>query len=71
MAYTMDTTMGDILSNPEAVKVLDELMPGASTNPMMKMAKGFSLGKIAKTPAAKVSVDQVQKLIDALNAKLG
>ena len=71
MAYTMDTTMGDILSNPEAVKVLDELMPGASTHPMMKMAKGFSLGKIAKTPAAKVSVDQVQKLIDALNAKLG
>lgn len=71
MAYTMDTTMGDILSNPEAVKVLDELMPGASTNPMMKMAKGFSLGKIAKTPAAKVSVEQVQALIDALNAKLG
>ena len=71
MAYTMDTTMGDILSNPEAVKVLDELMPGASTNPMMKMAKGFSLGKIAKTPAAKVSVDQVQQLVDALNAKLG
>ncbi|PKM71618.1 MAG: hypothetical protein CVU91_13070 [Firmicutes bacterium HGW-Firmicutes-16] len=71
MAYTMDTTMGDILSNPEAVKVLDELMPGASTNPMMKMAKGFSLGKISKTPAAKVSVDQVQQLIDALNAKLG
>ena len=71
MAYTMDTTMGDILSNPEAVKVLDELMPGASTNPMMKMAKGFTLGKIAKTPAAKVSVDQVQQLIDALNAKLG
>lgn len=71
MAYTMDTTMGDILSNPEAVKVLDELMPGASTNPMMKMAKGFSLGKIAKTPAAKVSVEQVEGLIAALNAKLG
>lgn len=71
MAYSMDTTMGEILSNPEAVKVLDELMPGASTNPMMKMAKGFSLGKIAKTPAAKVSVDKVQALVDALNAKLG
>ena len=71
MAYSMDTTMGEILSNPEAVKVLDELMPGASTNPMMKMAKGFTLGKIAKTPAAKVSVEQVEGLISALNAKLG
>ncbi|MGI5979197.1 MAG: hypothetical protein ACOX66_06820 [Oscillospiraceae bacterium] len=71
MAYSMDTKMGDILGNPEAVKILDEMMPGASTNPMMKMAKGFTLGKIAKTPAAKVSEAQVQQLIDALNAKLG
>jgi len=71
MAYTMDTTMGDILSNPEAVKVMDELMPGASTNPMMKMAKGFTLAKIAKTPAAKVSVEKVEELLAALNAKLG
>ena len=71
MAYTLDTTMGEILGNPEAVKVLDEMMPGASTNPMMKMAKGFTLGKIAKTPAAKVSVEQVEGLISALNAKLG
>ncbi len=71
MAYSMDTTMGEILSNPEAVKVLDELMPGASTNPMMKMAKGFTLGKIAKTPAAKVSTEAVESLVAALNAKLG
>lgn len=71
MAYTLDTTMGEILSNPEAVKVMDELMPGASKNPMMKMAKSFTLGKIAKTPAAKVSTEQVQGLLDALNAKLG
>jgi hypothetical protein len=67
----MDTTMGEILANPEAVKILDELMPGASTNPMMKMAKGFTLGKIAKTPAAKVSVEKVEELLGALNAKLG
>ncbi|NLH01786.1 MAG: hypothetical protein GX488_07815, partial [Clostridiales bacterium] len=56
---------------PEAVKILDELMPGASTNPMMKMAKGFTLAKIAKTPAAKVSVEKVEELLAALNAKLG
>ena len=69
MAYTMDTTMGDILSNPEAVKVLDELMPGASTNPMMKMAKGFTLAKIAKTPAAKIPEAKIQEFLDACAAK--
>ena len=71
MAYTMDTVVADILANPEALKIMDSIIPGTSTNPMMKMAKGFSLGKIAKTPAAKVSETQVQQLIDALNAKLG
>lgn len=71
MAYSMDTVMGDILANPDAVAVMDELMPGASKNPMMKMAKGFTLGKIAKTPAAKVPVEKMQEFIDALNAKLG
>ena len=67
----MDTVVGDILANPDALAVMDSIIPGTSKNPMMKMAKGFSLGKIAKTPAAKVSEAQVQQLIDALNAKLG
>ena len=71
MAFSMDTVMGDILANPEAVAVMDELMPGASKNPMMKMAKGFTLGKIAATPAAKVPAEKMQEFIDALNAKLG
>ena len=69
MAYTMDTKMGDILSNPEAVKVLDEMMPGASSNPMMKMAKGFTLAKIAKTPAAKIPEAKIQEFLDACAAK--
>lgn len=69
MAFSMDTVMGDILANPEAVAIMDELMPGASKNPMMKMAKGFTLGKIAKTPAAKIPEADIQKFIDAVNAK--
>jgi hypothetical protein len=71
MAYSMDTVLGDVLANPEAVAIMDELMPGASKNPMMKMAKGFTLGKIAKTPAAKIPADKIQAFIDACNAKLG
>lgn len=71
MAYSLDTVMGDILANPEAVAILEEMSPGASKNPMMKMAKGFSLKKIASTPAAKISMQEMQDLVDALNAKLG
>lgn len=65
----MDTVLGDVLANADMVAVMDELMPGASKNPMMKMAKGFTLGKIAKTPAAKIPEAQIQQFIDAVNAK--
>ena len=69
MAFSMDTVVGDVLANPEAVKIMDEIMHGTSSNPMMKMAKGFTLGKIAKTPAAKIPEAKIQEFIDACNAK--
>lgn len=69
MAYTMDTVVGDILANPEALAIMDSIIPGTSKNPMMKMAKGFTLGKIAKTPAAKIPEDKIQEFLDACAAK--
>ena len=69
MAYSMDTVVGDILANPEALALMDEIIPGTSKNPMMKMAKGFTLAKIAKTPAAKIPEAKIQEFIDKANAK--
>ncbi len=69
MAISMDTTVGDVLANAEMVAIMDEIMPGTSKNPMIKMAKGFSLGKVAKTPAAKIPEAKIQEFIDAVNAK--
>ncbi len=69
MAYSMDTIVVDILNNPEACAVMDEIIPGTTKNPMMKMAKGFTLGKIAKTPAAKIPEAKIVEFIDACNAK--
>lgn len=36
---------------------------------MMKMAKGFTLAKIAKTPAAKIPEAKIQEFLDACAAK--
>ncbi|MGI5978543.1 MAG: hypothetical protein ACOX66_03475 [Oscillospiraceae bacterium] len=69
MAYTMDTVVGDILANPAALEVMDSIIPGTSKNPMMKMAKGFTLAKIAKTPAAKIPEAKIQEFLDACAAK--
>lgn len=65
----METTLAEILDNPELVALLEEMSPGVSKNPMIKMAKGFSLAKIVKTPAAKMPEDKIQSFIDAANAK--
>ena len=68
MAWSMDSVLADILAKPEAVEILDKVIPGASKNPMIKMGKSFTLGKIAKTPAAKLPEAKIQEVIDALNA---
>lgn len=65
----MDTVLGDVLANPAALDLMDSIIPGTSKNPMIKMAKGFTLGKIAKTPAAKIPEAKIQEFIDAANAK--
>lgn len=65
----METTLAEILDNPELVALLEEMSPGVSKNPMIKMAKGFTLAKIVKTPAAKMPEEKIQAFIDAANAK--
>jgi hypothetical protein len=52
MAFTLDSTLGEILADPQAVKVLDQYIPGASTHPMIGMAKGMSLRMIVSMPQA-------------------
>ena len=52
MAFTLDSTLGEILADPQAVKVLDQYVPGASTHPMIGMAKGMSLRMIVSMPQA-------------------
>ena len=52
MAFTLDSTLGEILADPQAVKVLDQYVPGASTHPMIGMAKGMSQRMIVSMPQA-------------------
>jgi len=70
MAYTLDSTLGEILADPQAVKILDQYMPGASQNPMMAMAKGMSLKMILSMPQAAqlgLTQDKVEAMLDQVN----
>ena len=52
MAYTLDTTLGELLKDPQAKAVMEKQMPGVSSNPMLAMASGMSLNTILAMPQA-------------------
>ena len=52
MAYTLNSTLGEILDNPKAKAVLEQQLPGVSTHPMVAMARGMTLNMIVAMPQA-------------------
>ncbi len=52
MAYTLNSTLGEILDNPKAKAVLEQQLPGVSTHPMVAMARGMTLNMIVGMPQA-------------------
>jgi hypothetical protein len=71
MAYTLDTKVGDILKDTQAVEVLEKHAPGVSKNPMIGMAKGMTLKAVIAMPQAKqagLTEDKVEKVLAEINA---
>jgi hypothetical protein len=52
MAFTLDTTLGELLNDPQAKAVLDKQLPGIANNPMVAMVTGMSLNMILSMPQA-------------------
>ena len=72
MAYTLDTKVGDILKDTQAVDVLERYAPGVSTHPMIGLAKGMTLKSLLAMPQAKqagVTEEMVQKVLAEINAR--
>jgi hypothetical protein len=72
MAYTLDTKVGDILKDTQAVKIFERYAPGVSKNPMLGLAKGMSLKSLLAMPQAKqagITEEMVSKVLAEINAK--
>ena len=72
MAYTLDTTVGEILKDTHAVEILEKHVPGVSKNPMLGLAKGMTLKSILAMPQAKqagLTEDMVTKVLAEINAR--
>lgn len=73
MEYTLDTTLGQILDNPQAKEVLDKYVPGISTNPMVSMAKGMTINMLLSMPQAAqfgLTKEKAQAVLKEINAKV-
>ena len=73
MAYTMETTVGEILEDTNAVEILEKYVPGISKNPMLGMAKGMTLKVLVDNPLAKqagLTEEMVKNVLAEINARM-
>jgi hypothetical protein len=71
MAYTLETKVGDILKDTNAVEILERYAPGVSKNPMIGLAKGMTLKALLAMPQAKqagITEEMVTKVLKEINA---
>jgi hypothetical protein len=73
MKFTMDSKLGTLLDDPQAKKIMDQYVPGLSTNPMIAMAKGMTLTMLLAMPQAKqygITKEKVQSFLDEINKQV-
>lgn len=73
MAFTLNTTLGELLDNPQAKATLDAQLPGVSTHPMVAMARGMSLNMILSMPQAAqlgLTKEKAEALLAEINKNL-
>lgn len=65
--YSMDSTLGEILEQPTAVEMFNQMAPGMLDNPMIQFACGMTLSELLGTaPEARPLYEAV---VEALNQK--
>jgi hypothetical protein len=73
MAFTLDTTLGELLNDPQAKAVLDKQMPGIADNPMVAMAQGMSLNMLLAMPQAAqlgITKEKVNAILAEINKQV-
>lgn len=63
MTYDGNSKIGDLLANETTKALLEKHMPGISTNPMIEMAKGFTLTQLGGIPQANLAPETIAALV--------
>ena len=70
MAYTLDTTVDELLKDTRAMEVLERYVPGVSSNPMLSMASGMTIKSLLAMPQAQhygITEEKVQEVLKEIN----
>jgi len=73
MKVTLDTTLGTLLDDPQARAVLDQYLPGVSSNPLVAMAKGMSLKMVLSMPQAAqfgLTQEKAEEILAEINKQI-
>ena len=60
--YSLMDTIGDLMAEPRAVKLIGEYLPQLKDNPMLEKAKAFTLFKIVNRMSGSFDETVVQEL---------
>ena len=66
--FSINSKLGDIIKDPAACAILDEYVPGASTNPQTKLAYSMTLKVVAGFPQAGIPKDKLAEIDAKLQA---
>lgn len=71
MPINLDTVFADVLANAQMVSIMNQVMPGVSTNPMFQQPqiRNVTLRILARTEVAKIGEAKIHAFIDAVNAR--
>jgi hypothetical protein len=70
MAYTMETTLGELMKDPNVKPLIDQYLPGVADNPMVSMVDGMTLDAIVSNPMAAqfgITEDKVEAILEQAN----
>jgi hypothetical protein len=67
--FDLDTaTVGQLLDDPEAKAIIDDAIPGVTTNPMVSMARGMSVASVLQMAGGRADATTVARLRERLEA---
>ena len=68
MAISSSSKLREILEDERAVAIIDEYIPGFVSNPELGPVAGMKIKTLLKFPQVSLEKDQVQEIIERLDA---